>query len=99
MILEVRHLNTCVINERIIEDVIRIPHKDNMLEYTLLTYTIHIGLHFYMRIKYQEAWYTYDGMERPKMKKWERLASTTSQGRINCIFYLLTGVIGNCSNN
>ena len=91
--LEVGHLTTCLINERSIEEMIRIPHRCNQLEYTLLAFTIHSGIHFNMKIKYEETWYTYDGMERPKVKKWERWGSSITCGRVNCIFYLLTGVI------
>ena len=90
--LEVGHLTTCV-DERSIEDIIMIPHKDNQLEYTLTAFTIHNGVHFHMKIKYQDERYIYDGMERPKMKKSKRFSSTIYCGRINCIVYLLTSVI------
>ena len=89
LILEVGHLKTCTIRECFIEDEIILPHRDVKLHYSLLGYTIHLGIHFYMKIKYNDLLYTYDGMEKPKLKISEKLTQVTSRGRINCIVYVL----------
>ena len=64
LILEVGHLHA---NQRIeknqIEEEIFILHQDKQLHYSLLRYTIHAGLHFYMMTKYEGNWHTYDGLE------------------------------------
>ena len=91
LILEVGHLTTSDINEGIIEDKISLPHRDLQLRYSLLGFTIHFGVHFYMKVKYNNAWYTYDGMQRPKLMASDKPQSTTTiRGKINCIFYVLT---------
>ena len=37
--------------------------KDDQLEYTLAACTIHNGVHFHMKIKFQNKWHMSDGME------------------------------------
>ena len=52
-------------------------------------FSIHFGIHFYMKVKYNNAWYTYDGMQRPKLMasdKPQSTTTTTTRGKINCIF-------------
>ena len=46
-----------------------------------------------MKTKYHDVWYVNDGMERPKLKQAERIIHDTSQGRINCVFYVMTSQI------
>ena len=70
-----------------------IPHKNDQLEYTLIAYTVHSGVHFHMKIQYQNEWYIYDGMERPNMQKSERFTNSILCGRINYIVYPLTNAI------
>ena len=43
-----------------------------------------------MRIKLQDEWYTYDGIERPKVKRVDSSPNLPSLGQINCIVYVLS---------
>ena len=90
LIMEVGHLNE-VVRVQDISDSVSIVHKDKRLYYSLIGFTIHVGIHFCMRVKMEGGWYSYDGMERPKLTKLkEKLA--TFIGRVNCIFYVLTTI-------
>ena len=89
-ILEVGHLiqsvRVCDIN-----DTISVPHRDDLLHYSLIGFTICTGIHFYMRVKYNGLWYSYDGMERPKLNKLED-KEVNFIGRVNNIIYFLTKI-------
>ena len=91
LILEVGHLHmdqTIEITQSD-EDLV-IYHQDKRLHYSIIGYTIHAAaLHFYMKTKYEGHWYTYDGLENPKLIKMENTKEITL-GRINCILYALS---------
>ena len=88
--MEVGHLNE-VVRVQDIFDSVSIIHKDKRLYYPLIGFIIHVGIHFCMREKMDGGWYSYDGMERPKLTKLkEKLA--TFIGRVNCIFYVHTTI-------
>ena len=52
--------------------------------------TSYSGLHFTMRTKLKDEWYTYDGIERPKVKRVDSSPNMPSLGQINCIVYVLS---------
>ena len=52
-----------------IDDILFLNHKDSFLQYNLIGYTIHSGLHFNIRANYDGFWYQYDGMDNPKIRK------------------------------
>ena len=89
---EVGHLNIISrIEEKYINEEIHVSHNKDELQYSLLGYTIYNGLHFSMKIKLQDGWYAYDGIERPKLKHID--SNSRMLGRINCIIYVLSNYI------
>ena len=89
-IMEVGHLSD-VAHVQNISESLSIVHKDQRLHYLLIGFTIHVGIHFCKRVKMDSGWYSYDGMERPKLKKLKD-QSEKFIGRINCIVHLLTTI-------
>ena len=55
-----------------------------------------VALAFSMRVKYNGLWYSYDGMERPKLNKLED-KEINFIGRVNNIIYFLTKITKNNS--
>ena len=92
MILEIGHLHVqCTIPQDQIDDNIWIKHKAEQLHYSLIGYTIHTGLHFYLKTKHEDCWYIYDGLENPKLIRTEKNRDMTL-GRINCVLYALIDI-------
>ena len=95
LIFEVGHLDAKQhIHPNQIDDILSLKHKNCCLQYSVIGYTIHAGLHFNMRINYGGIWYSYDGMENPKIVKTSKCSDITL-GRINCVLYVLTYTIPN----
>ena len=91
-ILEVGHLHMKQpIHPNQIDDILFLKHKDSFLQYNLIGYTVHAGLHFNMRTNYDGIWYQYDGMDNPKIRKANKCSDITL-GRINCALYVLTEI-------
>ena len=82
---------------RDINDTIAIAHKDNSLHYSLLGFTIHIGVHFCMRVMQGDVWYSYDGMEILKLDKLKD-KQINFIGRVNSIVYVLKNTTKNNSS-
>ena len=90
-ILEVGHLTHSVqICE--IDDTITFSQADRLLCYTLLGFTIHRAVHFSMRVRHDTIWYSYDGMESPKLTQ-IRNKEKDLPGRVNCIIYVLNNIV------
>ena len=87
-ILEVGHLDESIQVSNINEEI-SIRHKEDLLDYTLHGSTIHFGMHFPMRVRIENIWYAYDGMERSKLT---RLMGKDLNliGRINTIVYVIS---------
>ena len=87
-ILEVGHLGESIQVSNINEEI-SIRHKEDLLDYTLLGFTIHSGIHFFMRVRIENIWCAYDGMERPKLT---RLMGKDVNfiDRINTIVYVIS---------
>ena len=81
-----------------IDDILFSKHKDSFLQYNLIGYTIHAGLHFNMRTNYDGIWYQYDGMDNLKIRKAKKCSDITL-GRINCALYVLTEISNYFRNN
>lgn len=90
LVIEVGHLDDLIKVEDI-SDSISIANKDEMLYYSLIGFTIHVGTHFSMRVKLDDGWYTYDGMEISKLNKVNDKIMKIL-GRINCIIYVLADI-------
>ena len=89
LILYVGHLtNSIPMNN--MEEYIHITHTRSRLKYALLGFTIHAGLHFFMRTCLHGEWYMYDGIKSPKLRQIN--IKSFSSGRINCIIYVLIDV-------
>ena len=92
LILEIGHLHmNHSIHQHQIEDNLSIIHNGKRLVYSLIGFTIHAGLHFFMKTKYDCCWYIYDGLENPKLNKTTK-NSALMLGSINTILYALIDV-------
>ena len=87
-ILEVGHLDESIQASNINEEI-SIRHKEDLLDYTLLGFTIHSGIHFSMRVKIENIWYAYDGMERPKLTRLMG-KDVNFTGRIDTVVYVIS---------
>ena len=90
LILEVGHLVASIQVSNIIEEI-SIRHKEDLLHYTLIDFTVHSGKQFSLKVRTENIWYAYDGMERPKLT---RLLSKEVKfiGRINTLVYVISNV-------
>ena len=73
LVFEVGHLHmTHDIHPNQIDDTLNMTNLNKKLHYSLIGYTINAGLHFFLKVKFEECWYIYDGMENPKLTRSEK---------------------------
>ena len=91
LILETGHLENSSSIESMIETSLSIRHKDNLVVYKLLGYTLLAGGHFTLKTCIDGKFYHYDGITKNNQEK-IRLATRYDSpitAKVNFIIYLL----------